>query len=221
MLLGKWLWERQVTAGGLQGEEWAQVNVWRWCPSQEQAQEATSWTTGTCVVTWRDTLTGWLRLCHTLTLKFRRIASCKLLPSWLLLKRWSMLSLWLLSPSTSLTLENKSVSVLTVTPQQPSHCPASIPHPWAAAPTFAACSRIVEAPQRVSRFTEYFGVFWLAKDRASWLPQSQTGAPALQPLQLPSKGQSLENAPSRNNCRISLPCTFCAFLCPSYWGNSH
>lgn len=149
MLLGKWLWETQVTAGELQGEEWAEVNVWGWCPWQEEAQEATSWTTGTSVVTWRDTLGHWD--CAIPSHQIQMNCSRKLLHLWLLLKRWSLLSLWLLSPSTSLTLEHKSVSVLPVAPQQPPHCPASI-HT-----ALSSCSNLGCLPQDRGGSTELPG----------------------------------------------------------------
>lgn len=223
MLLGKWLWERQVSW-------WAA----RWGTSRGKCVRVMSPTrtsTGgnSHCLDYRhmgchlEGHTNWVTKAvpypHT---KIQINCSCKLLSLWLLLKGWSMLSLWLLSPSRSLTLENKRLSVLTVTPQRPPHCPPSIHTP------LSSCSNLCCLPQDRGGSTESFQVQWVLWCVLAGKGQSPMAASVPnrghQPqstLQLPSKGQTLENAPSRSNCTISLPWTFCAFLCPSYWGNSH
>lgn len=46
---------------------------------------------------------------------------------------------------------------------------------------FTACPRIVEGPQRVSKFSEYFGVFWLAKSPMAASVPNRSTSPAEEP----------------------------------------
>lgn len=156
MLLGKWHWERQVSWwAGRQGTSRGK------CVRMMSLTRTSSGGNSHCldyrhVCCHLEGHTNWVTKAvpypHT---KIQMNCSCKLLSLWLLLKRWSMLSLWLLSPSTSLTLENKRLSVLTVIPRQPPHCPASIHTP------LSSCSNLCCLPQNHGGSTESFQVQWV------------------------------------------------------------
>lgn len=78
-----------------------------------------------------------------------------------LLQRWSTFARDALQPVVSELLhtlhagnqEHQCAYNIRAAPSLP--LPAS-PHPWAVVPTLTACPRNVEAPQRLSRFTEHF-----------------------------------------------------------------
>lgn len=169
----------------------------------------------------QETLTGWLRLCHTLTVKFRRIAPASF---FLYGCCWrdgacSACGCWaLLIPHSGKQETQRAHSDTTAAPSLPCqhpHAPEQLLQPLLPASGSWRLHR--EFPGSVSTLVS-FG--WQRTEPHGCLSPKQGHQP-WSPLQLPSKGQTLENAPSRNNCSISLPWTFCAFLCPSYWGNSY
>lgn len=211
--LGKITLQGECTAGGLQGKERAEVTAWGQCPWQEQTQEAGAahWTTDTLVLRAEGHAYHVNRTVPYPQTKIQMDLSCKLLH--LLYSccwrdgaclQWMHLSLLLLSFSTPFTLENKSISVPTMTSTKPPPSPCQYPHPfWADALTLAACAKSVEAPWRVSRFSEHFATFQQAEDRAPQSSQPQAERPAQQlplPTASPAKMQTFINTPSRNNC---------------------
>lgn len=178
---------------------------------------AAHWTTDTCALSpeWMNTFTVWTNCavptCWTSNRSFNLLG---LLHSSCCREIWkgctSAYGYWA-SPHPSHWKTRASVC--------PQHQSSPLRPPASTHTSLSGCPNLSCPSEERGGTTEGFQVQWAL----CCLSAGRGRSPVVTPARGRGKAevQTWENAPSRNNCGISLACSFCAFLCPIYCGNLH